>query len=182
MNWDAVGAIAELAGALAVVATLFYLASQVRQGREATEANTKSVEQSRLFAEAEFHSNSIRFSEPFYEWIAKDETLATLYRKGLIELSSLSDIEIIRFNALMSTWVLSVKAAMESYNRGLLDEATLLAWEAGLASHLNMSGGSEWWDTAQNGFIPQVRDRLEIARTTAPSINEVFSGFPDASS
>jgi len=31
MNWDAIGAIAELAGALAVIATLAYLAVQLRQ-------------------------------------------------------------------------------------------------------------------------------------------------------
>ena len=31
MNWEAVGAIGEVVGALAVVATLIYLASQIRQ-------------------------------------------------------------------------------------------------------------------------------------------------------
>ncbi|MFT4582200.1 MAG: hypothetical protein ACI915_000051 [Gammaproteobacteria bacterium] len=31
MNWDALGAIAELVGAIAVVATLFYLAAQIKQ-------------------------------------------------------------------------------------------------------------------------------------------------------
>ena len=36
MNWDAVGAIGEIVGALAVVATLGYLASQIRQTRKAT--------------------------------------------------------------------------------------------------------------------------------------------------
>ena len=44
MNWDAIGAIAELVGAIAVVGTLFYLAIQVRHGKEATEANTQSLE------------------------------------------------------------------------------------------------------------------------------------------
>ena len=37
MNWDAVGAIAELLGALATVATLAYLAVQIRQ-------NSRSVQ------------------------------------------------------------------------------------------------------------------------------------------
>ena len=43
MNWDAIGAIAEGLGALGVIATLFYLASQVRQSKKATEANTRSL-------------------------------------------------------------------------------------------------------------------------------------------
>ena len=37
MNWDAIGAVSELIGAVAVVATLIYLAVQIRQ-------NTKSVQ------------------------------------------------------------------------------------------------------------------------------------------
>ena len=33
MNWDAIGAIAEIVGAMAVVVTLYYLAMQVRESR-----------------------------------------------------------------------------------------------------------------------------------------------------
>ena len=36
MNWEAAGAIGEIIGAIAVVATLGYLASQIRQSRKAT--------------------------------------------------------------------------------------------------------------------------------------------------
>ena len=43
MNWDAIGAVGEVIGALAVVATLFYLVIQVRQSRQATEANTRAI-------------------------------------------------------------------------------------------------------------------------------------------
>ncbi len=42
MNWDALGAIGEIVGALAVVITLVYLASQVRYARNAT------IDQNRL--------------------------------------------------------------------------------------------------------------------------------------
>ena len=43
MNWDAVGAIGEIIGAVAVVATLYYLALQIRENTARTrqvEANT----------------------------------------------------------------------------------------------------------------------------------------------
>ena len=36
MNWDAIGAIGEIAGAIAVILTLVYLASQVRYAKNAT--------------------------------------------------------------------------------------------------------------------------------------------------
>lgn len=41
------GNLGEFVGAVAVVVTLFYLAVQVRQSKHATEANTRSIEESR---------------------------------------------------------------------------------------------------------------------------------------
>ena len=39
MNWDAVGAIAELVGAIAVIVSILYLAVQVKQSAEDVRAN-----------------------------------------------------------------------------------------------------------------------------------------------
>ena len=39
MNWDAIGAIGEIDGAIAVVATLFYLAAQIRHGVKIAESD-----------------------------------------------------------------------------------------------------------------------------------------------
>jgi hypothetical protein len=50
MNWDAIGATGEWAGAIAVVATLVYLSMQVRQ-------NTKSMGESRELAIAQNYEN-----------------------------------------------------------------------------------------------------------------------------
>ena len=41
MNWEALGAVAELLGAIAVLATLIYLAVQVRHSRDLLEENRK---------------------------------------------------------------------------------------------------------------------------------------------
>ncbi len=43
MNWEAIGAIGEILGAIAVVATLAYLAVQVRQNSRATDVSTLSL-------------------------------------------------------------------------------------------------------------------------------------------
>jgi len=44
MNWEAIGAIGEVAGAIAVVATLFYLAAQIRQNsREIVDSRTQGI-------------------------------------------------------------------------------------------------------------------------------------------
>jgi hypothetical protein len=48
LEWTSVlGNIGEFVGAIAVVVTLIYLAAQVRLGKEATEANTRQLEEIR---------------------------------------------------------------------------------------------------------------------------------------
>ncbi len=41
MSWDAIGAIAELAGALGVIASLIYLATQIRHSTRASAVEAK---------------------------------------------------------------------------------------------------------------------------------------------
>ena len=43
MNWDAIGAIAETLGAVGVIASLVYLAEQIRHSRAQMSQNTKAV-------------------------------------------------------------------------------------------------------------------------------------------
>ena len=53
LNWDAIGAIAEIAGAFGVILTLIYLAIQLRQNTKASQitAVQNSVENSARFSE-----------------------------------------------------------------------------------------------------------------------------------
>ncbi len=41
MNWDAISAIGEIVGAIAVVVTLIYLGRQIRQGTKATQVSAE---------------------------------------------------------------------------------------------------------------------------------------------
>ncbi len=50
LNWEAIGAVGEILGALVVVATLIYLAAQVRESRKATAAD---IYQTRAMSRAE---------------------------------------------------------------------------------------------------------------------------------
>ena len=55
MDWEMVGALAEAVGAGGVVVTLIFLAVQVRHSRQATEANTRSLEAGHELAKAQAH-------------------------------------------------------------------------------------------------------------------------------
>ncbi len=67
MNWEAIGAIGEIAGALAVVASLIYLATQIRQSNKLLilESRKYVIEQVTMIGEI----------------VLKDETLITLMLK-----------------------------------------------------------------------------------------------------
>jgi hypothetical protein len=63
MNWDAIGAVGEMIGALAVVVTLVYLALQVRASTKESDANHLSV------SSGQFMDVRSRFMERADVWI-----------------------------------------------------------------------------------------------------------------
>ena len=90
MNWEAVGAIAEFLGAVAVVVSLVYLASQVRSGTRALRTTMR---------EAAFRSlqewNYVVLGQPDLSWI---------YQRGLTDPSVLDEEQSARFVNLMYSW------------------------------------------------------------------------------
>ena len=60
MNWDAIGAVAELLGGIATIATLAYLAVQIRQATAATRADIRQS-----MADAQIQYLNSRAIDPF---------------------------------------------------------------------------------------------------------------------
>lgn len=88
MNWDAVGAVAESVGALAVIITLVYLTLQLRQ-------NTKAIE----------HSSYRAVFDDAYHWMYKvieNPDVAKLYMAGM-KGEELSSSDRLRFSLLLNT-------------------------------------------------------------------------------
>ena len=104
MNWDALGAIAEVLGAIGVIATLGYLALQIRQN---TAAQSAATELEKSSAYSRFHSN-----------IARSETLADIWEKGFEDEASLTPHEKRRFIWIIADYFLSAEDA-KAY--GLID-------------------------------------------------------------
>lgn len=77
MNWDAIGALAELMGAIGVVVTLVFVAVQVRHSARATDSNSDELRATRLRYAADSVS---RFSE----LIASNKEVASIWRRGVV--------------------------------------------------------------------------------------------------
>ena len=81
MQWDAIGAIAELVGALAVLATLGYLAVQIRQGtRELRAAALTSLRDTHLLTEHNDEYNALLMKHQRKEPLSNEERILMVER------------------------------------------------------------------------------------------------------
>ncbi|MBL4709272.1 MAG: hypothetical protein JKY48_12625 [Flavobacteriales bacterium] len=108
MNWDAIGAIAELLASITVIVTLIYLATQVRQ------ANT-NLHIAATQAMADFQTAWLRS-------LRSDEKLYSIYRQGLKDREALSPVDRGRFDLLLLEMLNHVDSAYHQYRAGAMNE------------------------------------------------------------
>ncbi|MBL4572695.1 MAG: hypothetical protein JKY86_06440 [Gammaproteobacteria bacterium] len=130
MNWDAFGAAGEWAGSIAVIATLIYLARQLR-------------EQNKLAKFQAWDSIMDGFKDLTMEFATNPE-LNSIGRRGDLDPNSLTDDESRQFQFMRRTYWLGVQRAWRAYELGYLgkDEWHDLADE--FAKSLETPGGILW--------------------------------------
>ena len=84
MNWEAAGAIGEIVGAVAVIATLIFLAFQIRQNTHAVNAQTLTAlsdrtSQSNAGALSEYMASVIARGRESYVQLSEEEKVAFSY-------------------------------------------------------------------------------------------------------
>lgn len=140
MNWDAVSAIGELVGALAVVVSVLYLAFQVRgQVREAQLAAIHEV------------------SEGFREGIAAtfmDPHLSDLFARGKDDVGVLDEPERIQFIAFIQRNYRVWEDAFYQYKAGRLDEPHWRSMERQYSALLSWPGVRRVWSMRREYFTP----------------------------
>lgn len=162
MEWDAVGAIAELVGAIAVVGTLLFLAVQVRHGKEATEQNTSALEsQSESDAALEFAA--------WHGRMAKDPTLVDCFDRLRANAPDLTHTEIGRFRWLIGELLFIYEAQYRRWRRGLVTEET---WQRDLdviLSFIEIPAILEFWEIYP--FSPSYRAYIQDALDSDRPVN-----------
>jgi len=139
MNWDAIGAMAELLGAIGVIASLVYLATQIRQSREQMRAATAQQFQSQISATAQA--------------AAQDAGLGRLVRRGYANVDDLDEDEFFRFGLYVGGMLTEYENSYYQYQKGLLDEGRWQHNRSQLAFILQPPGVRRWWSS---GLIPGV--------------------------
>jgi hypothetical protein len=136
MNWDAIGALAELAAAVGVIITLIYLAVQIRQSSSLVAQNNKLLDVS--------VANSIRDAQNEVSRIlACDQAVARIFWKGLADRSSLSDGDKQQFDSLM---YLQFSGAQQGLATESEETMLSLHWTLGNA------GARQWWEEYESLF------------------------------
>ena len=126
MTIQDLGSIGELVAALATVATLVYLAIQIRQ-------NTRTVRTSTYQAVLES-------SNRFNELVLDNPELHRIYHVGRSDPTQLADEERARFRLLIGQLLNVYETMFLQYERGTLDEDFWLARRRGLRAVLSQPG------------------------------------------
>ena len=142
MNWDALGAIGEIIGAVAVLVTLFYLAAQIKmQNRELEKSNENVTAQLSVDLNNVFINN--------FDALMRDKEFVEIYLKGMSN-QPLDEIEIIQFSIFVNRWlancetlIVTAKAEVAFDNDYDLDFLYGNPW---IHKLINTEVGARWFD------------------------------------
>ena len=119
LNWEAIGAVGEILGALVVVATLIYLAAQVRESRKATAADIYQTRaMSRAEAELQIALNCPTYHEIHFRFLERQAA------EGLdAALASLSDQEQFLVGRYYDSLMVRMDNVCFQYKQGFIPES-----------------------------------------------------------
>jgi hypothetical protein len=147
MNWDAIGAIAETLGAVGVIASLVYLATQIRHSRDQMEQNTQALRA------GSYHQSNQNLYEVMHGAI-DNPLIEQSVRVGLNDFDSLDEKDAFRFGFWMSGVAASYDNFHYQYRVGMLDEERWQPSYANLRATFKNRGVAQWWRTSHTNYSP----------------------------
>jgi len=160
MNWDAIGAAAEIVGSAAVLLTLVYLAVQMRQN--STIAMAESAREL-----------SRQWDDALQDLIRNNATMLPAMR----DLGALGEADRYVATSRMARLIQAHGMATEQWALRVLSEGNLKIMDKALATVLTTPGGRAYW-AASSSFWgrPEHVERI-IQAYEGPSWIEVFDDF-----
>lgn len=161
MNWDAIGAIGEIVGALAVVITLFYLARQVRQNTTALKANAN---------QALLDSYDSVMAAP-----RESEYGARIYQAALSdELSGLSVAELAGIRAVIIRVVRVFEQAWIRRQAGMFSDAAWEGWVHHMRTLLGTHGFARGWRALRPMMNAEFAEWVDELHRGAPELTAEY--------
>jgi len=162
MNWNAIAAVAQVLAAVGVVASVVYLAMQVRQNTQQARLNTESLGVTHEMGGA-------RMSVDIGLAVAGDPELSDILRRARDEEPDLSPSEQVRFASFMYAAVAGFQAGFYNFRRGFADAGAWKGHERDVVALLNAPVARAWWDRERDRFSPELTEHLDDLLSSLPS-------------
>lgn len=130
MNWEIVGAISELAAAIAVIASLVYVGKQVQDSSKQIRVNTSS--------------NIAANAQDGWSPIYNSPEHAKIWRQGIDEVSKLTADELHLFLMLFDRQLFNYETAIVAFEEGAYDKELFESYSGLLRTLIHSSGGKYW--------------------------------------
>lgn len=147
MNWDAIGAVAELAGALGVIVSLVYLAKQISVTNENVAQNTTT-----LFNQGEHASidGILKMSLP----VVENKDVAKLMFAAYSNFSALDEVDRYRFSTMLRMQFESHQTFFLQNYRDSAGPETWSYYSRVMDDYLKIPGVASWWERSRKNFDP----------------------------
>jgi len=148
MNWEAIGSIAEIIGAIGVIGSLLYVAIQIRDN-----SNTNRILQ---------RQNATNQLAEFMDLLLLNPELAEIHDRGRVDPESLTTKELIRFRRLLRRGFWYLSAQHQQYVLGAIGEDEWNESFSVIKAYMTHRGVTEWWvdghgrDTSSRSFAELV--------------------------
>jgi len=149
------GSLGEVLGAIATVITLVYLALQVR-------LNSKQMREATLVARTRAMDSTVEAFSRFRQTLV-DPQNAELYVRGLASYRSLTEVDKVRFRAIIEEYFFAYAAAFERLKAETYKSSTWKIQISAACSVLENPGGSEWWTERKHIYGPEFVSEVEAS-------------------
>ncbi|MGQ0813516.1 MAG: hypothetical protein ACT4O1_03535 [Gemmatimonadota bacterium] len=156
MDLQDFGSLAEILSAVAVLVSLVYLATQIRQN---TIALRQTMSQSVAVGGTEF-------ARSIYE----DPDLSDLFFRGVASWHTLSASEQNRMRLVFHSQFRLWENLYFQHLHGVMDDEAWEGWNVLLIGYFHQPGIRAWWDTRKQVYARSFRDYLESTRPGEPSV------------
>jgi len=159
MNWDAIGAIAEIISAAGVIVSLVYLAIQIRRGS----ADTRHASVDRL----------VEMWAASFGAIGSDPQVAALWVRSLSGIGSLARNEQAQLFARIANTLRVSEAMYIHHTEGTIDAGLWTGIDAALTDLLATAPMQEYWAIRHHWFSPKFQQYVS-ERVTSRSDFEFY--------
>lgn len=157
MNWDAIGSVGEIIGALAVVISVFYLAFQIR----------KQTEESKLSATRDLANQHL----DILKTLATDDRLPKIWLKGVRSYTSLDDEDRYRVSLIFHALIRNFEQQFIHARNSKAESVFIDSINREFALILSFPGFEEWWETSSLGYDNVFVEHLDKVKAVAKTMD-----------